>query len=92
MRHLVLAAALLAVLAPGVARSSQAEAEKCASGLPAPAKLIFDAVRHAPAQGVPLRDQIRQQTVSLVRAGRIERAHAKPAAQEAGVCLKMAQK
>jgi hypothetical protein len=83
-------AALLAVL-PLSAVADNAAATGCAKSLTPAARLIYDATAASQPPDSALRDVIAAQTRKLVITGRIERAAARPAAEAAGACLKMAQ-
>jgi hypothetical protein len=64
-------------------------AAHCASGLPADSKIIYDASIRNMKSLETLRDTVVAQTRSLVEAGKISEADARPAAEKAGTCLRM---
>lgn len=61
----------------------------CAAGLPADSKMIYDASLRNMKSLETLRDTVVSETRSLVEAGRITEADARPAAEKAGTCLRM---
>jgi hypothetical protein len=91
MHHnIIRLAAILAVL-PLSTVAEEASAQSCAEALSPAARLIYDATAASQPPNSALRDVVAAQTRKLVMAGRIERAAARPAAEAAGNCLKMAQ-
>ncbi|GJE45791.1 hypothetical protein [Methylobacterium soli] len=64
-------------------------AAHCASSLPADSKIIYDASIRNMKSLETLRDTVVAQTRSLVEAGKISEADARPAAEKAGTCLRM---
>ncbi|HEY2105779.1 MAG TPA: hypothetical protein VGH29_08335 [Candidatus Binataceae bacterium] len=87
MRKLILIAAILLV-APLQAFADQAAAAKCQAGLDPEAKLIYDTVYPLVTPTTVIRDVIKQQTRSLVFAGKVKRATARDSAQAAGECFR----
>jgi hypothetical protein len=72
-----------------VAQAGSGGAAHCAAGLPADSRIIYDAsVRNMKGLDT-LRDTVVAQTKSLVEAGKISEADARPAAEKAGTCLRM---
>ncbi|MEA1833934.1 hypothetical protein U8607_17745 [Methylobacterium durans] len=72
-----------------VAQAGSGGAAQCAAGLPASSRIIYDAsVRNMKGLDT-LRDTVVAQTKSLVEAGKISEADARPAAEKAGTCLRM---
>lgn len=61
----------------------------CAAGLPAESKMIYDAALRNMKSLETLRDTVVAETRSLVEAGRIPEAEARPAAEKAGTCLRL---
>ncbi|WP_410824871.1 hypothetical protein, partial [Methylobacterium oryzisoli] len=61
----------------------------CAAGLPADSKMIYDAAIRNMKSLETLRDTVVAETRSLVEAGRIPEAEARPAAEKAGTCLRL---
>jgi hypothetical protein len=91
MHHnIIRLAAILAVL-PLSAVAGEAAMQACAKSLSPAARMIYDASAASVPPDSALRDVVAAQTRKLVMAGRIERAAARPAAEAAGNCLKMAQ-
>lgn len=80
----------LLALSAAPAFAGQAEAESCASGLDANAKLIFSSALPQVSPGADLKGVVTDTTKSLVKSGEIKRGDAKPAAMAAGECLKLA--
>jgi hypothetical protein len=80
----------LLALSAAPALAGQAEAQSCAAGLDANAKLIFNAALPQVAPGADLRGVVTDTTKSLVKAGQVPRGEARPAAEAAGQCLKLA--
>ncbi|MDR7039164.1 MULTISPECIES: hypothetical protein [Methylobacterium] len=64
-------------------------AAHCAAGLPADSRIIYDASIRNMKSLETLRDTVVAQTRSLVEAGKISEADARPAAEKAGTCLRM---
>ncbi|WP_336487368.1 hypothetical protein [Methylobacterium nigriterrae] len=64
-------------------------AAHCAAGLPADSRIIYDASIRNMKSLETLRDTVVAQTRSLVEAGKISEADARPAAERAGTCLRM---
>ena len=71
-----------------VAQANSA-ATHCAASLPSDSKLIYDAALRNMKSLETLRDTVVSETRSLVEAGRITEADARPAAEKAGTCLKL---
>ncbi len=88
MRKLVLIAAILLV-APLQAFADPAAAVKCRAGLAPDAKLIYDAAFPLVTPTTVIRDVLKQQTRSLVIAGKVKRATARDNAKAAGECLRL---
>ena len=89
MSRNLLAAAACLILAPMIAVPASAAAPSCAAALSPNARMIFDAVVAAPSKA-SLKDRVTSRTKSLVLSGRLSRSDARPAALEAGSCLKSA--
>jgi hypothetical protein len=85
------AAAVVALGAlAGLAIAGQAEAQSCASGLDANGKLIFTTALPQVAPGADLKGIVTGTAKSLVKSGQIKRGDARPSAEAAGACLKLA--
>lgn len=78
-----------ALLVPGAAFADQAAGSACAAKLPADAQTIYNASVGQVTPQTDLRALITDQTKSLVMAGTIQRASAKPSAQAAAKCLEL---
>lgn len=87
--RLTIALGLLA-LSAAPALAGQAEAQSCAAGLDPNATLIFNAALPQVAPGADLKGVVTDATKSLVKAGQVSRGNARPAAEAAGACLKLA--
>jgi hypothetical protein len=88
VRRFILIAALL-LLTPLQAFADPAAAVKCRSGLAPDAKLIYDTVLPLVTPTTVIRDVIKQQTRSLVLAGKVKRGTARDSAKAAGECFRM---
>jgi hypothetical protein len=94
MRHpfsliaVIAAAAVQLLSAPALA--DRAAADACATKLSPEAKLIFATVIGEVKPGANLPDVVRAKTRGLVMAGKLSRGQARPAAEQAGACLKQA--
>ena len=86
----VTVAIALLTLSAAPAFAGQAEAQSCAAGLDANAKLIFTTALPQVAPGADLKGVVTDTTKSLVKAGQVPRGEARPAAEAAGQCLKLA--
>jgi hypothetical protein len=87
--RVIIALGLLA-LSAAPALAGQAEAQSCASGLDANGQLIFTTALPQVAPGADLKGVLTDATKSLVMSGKIKRGDARPAAEAAGACLKLA--
>jgi hypothetical protein len=88
LRKLFLIAALL-LAAPLQASADPAAAVKCQASLDPEAKLIYDTVSPLVTPTTVIRDAIKQQTRSLVIAGKVNRATARDSAKAAGKCFRI---
>jgi hypothetical protein len=88
IRGLIFIAAMLLV-APSPAFSDAAAAVKCRAGLNPEAKLIYDTVFPLVTPTTVIRDVLKQQTRSLVMAGKVTRSTARDSAKAAGRCFRM---
>jgi hypothetical protein len=88
LRELILIAALLLV-APLQAFADPAAAVKCLASLDPEAQLIYDTVLPLVTPTTVIRDVIKQQTRSLVLAGKVKRATARDSAKAAGQCFRI---
>jgi len=88
LRKFILIAALLLV-APLQAFADPAAAVKCRASLAPDAKLIYDTVSPLVTPTTVIRDVIKQQTRSLVLAGKVKRATARDSAKAAGECFRL---
>jgi hypothetical protein len=88
MRKFILIAAMLLVV-PLQAFADSAAAVKCRAGLAPDAKLIYDTVFPLVTPTTVIRDVLKQQTRSLVIAGKVKRATARDNAKAAGECFRL---
>jgi len=88
LRKFIFIAALLLV-APLQAFADPAAAAKCQAGLAPDAKLIYDTVLPLVTPTTVIRDVIKQQTRSLVLAGKVKHATARDSAKAAGECFRL---
>ncbi len=92
MRHAIffsIAAILSLSVVPSYA--DKASANACAGKLPPEAKQIYAATIGDVAPGVDLKEAVRGRTKGLVMGGKLSRDQARPAAEAAGECLKLAR-
>jgi hypothetical protein len=87
MRKSILIAAML-LAAPLQAFADPPAAAKCRASLDPEPKLIYDTVFPLVTPTTVIRDVIKQQTRSLVLAGKIKRATARDSAKAAGECFR----
>ena len=87
--RVIIALGLLA-LGAAPAFAGQAEAQSCAAGLDANGQLIFTTALPQAVPGADLKGVVTDATKSLVKSGQIKRGDARPAAEAAGACLKLA--
>lgn len=86
---LIVAAAMILPVAPSFA--GRPEADACAAKLPADAKIIYAETIGSVATASNMQDVVRSKTRSLVMSGKLSRGQARPAAEAAGACLKLAK-
>ncbi len=91
MRKFILVAPML-LMAPSLAFADPAAALQCRANLPPEAKLIYDTVFPLVTPTAVIRDMIKQQTRSLVLAGKVKRATAPDSAKAAGECFRILRK
>ena len=89
-KHWSITLATMVFMSVAPAYAGQDEARSCAASLDANAKAIFDASLPAVAGGADLKSSVTSETKALVKAGKLARGDAKPAAQNAAECLKLA--
>ncbi|KMO30751.1 hypothetical protein VQ03_28200 [Methylobacterium tarhaniae] len=75
--------------APTQVAQANSASTHCAAGLPADSKMIYDASIRNMKSLETLRDTVVAETRSLVEAGRLSEAEARPAAEKAGTCLRL---
>jgi hypothetical protein len=91
MRPLIPVAALLFFLIVPAALADQAKANKCAASLQPEARLVFNAVQSTPASRRPLRNVLEARVRELVFMDHLSMHAARPAAEAASECLRIAR-
>jgi len=91
MRQLITRAALLFLLFVPDALADQTKAVKCAAGLQPEALLVFNAVRSTPPPQKPLRSVLEARVRELVFMDHLSAHAARPAAEAASECLRIAR-
>lgn len=87
VRSGILLAALALGLAAGPALADVAAADKCAAGLNANSKMIYDATKPRIKPGVTVADELKSAVRPMVMGGKLSRSDAQAAAEPAGKCL-----
>jgi hypothetical protein len=91
MRHVSPFVLLLFLLALPAAHADQAKAGKCAASLQPDALLVFNAVRSTPPPQKPLRNVLEARVRELVFMDHLSVHAARPAAEAASECLRIAR-
>ncbi len=91
MRRIVPLIAVLCLFGAPVARADKAAASVCAASLQPHARLVFDAVSAKPEPGSRLRELIEARVRELVFMDRLMVSAARPAAEAASPCLRLAR-
>ena len=86
-----LAIAAILLTMPMQAMADAAAAAKCRAKLDPEAQLIYDTVAPLVTPTTVIRDVLKQQTRSLVIAGKVSRATARDSATAAGQCFRAAR-
>jgi hypothetical protein len=86
---LIIAATVLLPTAPSFA--GRAEADACATKLSPDGKAIYAETIGSAATAKDMQDLVRTKTRALVMSGKLGRNEARPAAEAAGACLKLAK-
>jgi hypothetical protein len=81
--------ALVLLVLPLRASADPSAAAKCRTGLNPEAQLIYDTVFPLVTPTTVIRDVVKQQTRSLVLAGKVKRATARDSAKAAGQCFRL---
>jgi hypothetical protein len=89
MSRFVVAAAIVLLSLPTLARADRAAANQCAASLPSAGKAIFDKSLPDVLAGKKIVDAVTASARSMVMGGVLQRAEARPAAEAAGSCLKL---
>jgi hypothetical protein len=79
----------LLVTTPITALADQKAADACAAKLPKESAAIYSNTVAQISPGVSIKDVVVGVTRSMVMAGRLSRANARPAAEAAGSCLEL---
>jgi hypothetical protein len=91
VKHISAFVVLLFLLALPAAHADQAKAGKCAATLPPEALLVFNAVRATPQPQMPLRSVLASRVRELVFMDHLSAHAARPAAEAASECLRIAR-
>ena len=83
--------ALLCVFSPQAVHADDAGASRCAGSLPPNARVVFDAVSARPQPEFTLRAVLEARVRELVFMDRLMRSAARPAAEAASECLRIAR-
>ncbi|WP_046866505.1 hypothetical protein [Microvirga massiliensis] len=82
----------LLVTSPITALADQKSADACAAKLSKEPAAIYSSTVAQISPGVSIKDVVVNVTRSMVMAGRLSRANARPAAEAAGNCLELIRK
>ncbi len=91
MRKIIMGLAMLSLMATQGAYADQVAANTCAEKLPPQARLVFDAVSAHPQPDFTLRALLESRVRELVFFDRLMRSAARPAAEGASECLRIAR-
>jgi hypothetical protein len=91
MKHVSSFVLLFFLLAIPAAHADQAKAGRCAATLPPDALLVFNAVQSTPATRRPLRNVLEARVRELVFMDHVSVHAARPAAEAASECLRIAR-
>jgi hypothetical protein len=91
MRWLITGVALIFLLIVPGAHADQAKVGHCVASLPPEARLVFNAVNATPPPQKPLRRVLEARVRELVFMDRLTVHAARPAAEAASECLRMAR-
>ena len=91
MRRLLIGVALIFLLVVTGAHADQAKVGHCVASLPPEARLVFNAVNATPPPQKPLRRVLEARVRELVFMDRLTVHAARPAAEAASECLRMAR-
>lgn len=72
---------------PVAAHADVAAADKCAAGLSAQSRMIYDETKPRIKPGVKIPDELRSAVRPMVMGGKLSRSEAQEAAEPAGKCL-----
>ena len=91
MRQSIFVIALLCVVAVRYAQADEVAANVCAGSLPPTARVVFDAVAARPQPEFTLRAVLEARVRELVFMDRLMKSAARPAAEAASTCLRIAR-
>jgi hypothetical protein len=91
MKHIIAGIALACLLAAHGAHADNGAATLCAESLQPHARLVFDAVNASPQPGLTLRALLEARVRELVFMDRLMVSAARPAAEAASQCLRIAR-
>jgi hypothetical protein len=91
MKKTIVGIGLFCLFAAHHASADKAAADVCAASLQPHARLVFDAVAASPNEGLTLRASLEAKVRELVFMDRLMRNAARPAAEEASECLRIAR-
>jgi ABC-type uncharacterized transport system YnjBCD permease subunit len=89
LMHKIVLVAVMFLAMPHAAFADAAAAAKCQAGLAPEARLIYDTTYPLVTPTSVIRDVLKQQTRSLVMAGKVNRATARDSAKAAGECFRL---
>jgi hypothetical protein len=91
MRSLISGAALLSLVVVAPAHANRMAANRCAASLQPQARLVFNAVSNTTQTNDPLRKILEARVRELVFTDRLPIGGARPAAEAASQCLRIAR-
>ena len=91
MRHILPIVTLLCLAVIHNARAEWVTVENCTASLLPHARLVFDAVEEKPQPELPLRKVLEARVRELVFMDRLMMNDARPAAEAASLCLRLAR-
>jgi hypothetical protein len=91
MKKTVVGIGLVCLFAAHGANADKAAADVCAASLQPHARLVFDAVTAGPEEGLTLRAALEAKVRELVFMDRLLKNSARPAAEAASECLRIAR-
>jgi hypothetical protein len=92
MSKKVIATALGLCIASSLSAHANSEAEACYAKLSAEGRLIFDTVKAELTPDTKLRPMVRDKTIALFRAGKVNKKTAPESGKAAAACLELLPK